>query len=124
MKTILRIFIILAVALAIVGVTLAAMNANSTGTVQAFEAGAGRSLPGASGLVPGQAPEGFERGGFRAGLNEMNSGLFSLGETIKNVVIVTVFVLVVVLVERLLKARRTNKTTPVPVSNEQPDRKE
>ena len=124
MKTILRIFIIIAVALAIVVVALVAVSANGTGTVQAFEGGGERSIPGAGSFIPGQAPVGFEREGSGAVHDKRGSGIFSLGETIKNVVVVTVFVLVVASVERLLKARGVKKATPVPVSNEQPDRKE
>jgi hypothetical protein len=66
----------------------------------------------------------LEYGGSRAGHGEMGSRSFFLDETIKNIVIIAVFVVAVALVERLLKATGAKKAAPVPVSNEQPDRKE
>jgi hypothetical protein len=124
MKTIIRLFIILSIALGISGVTLGAVNASGTGTAQTFEAGRVGSAPIGSGLT-GQALAGFEHGGFSSRSSKLNGGIFSLGETLKNIGIVVVFVLVVALIENQLKQTRgERRAIPVPVSNEQPGRKE
>jgi hypothetical protein len=54
----------------------------------------------------------------------MNSTLFSLGEIGKNTIVAAISLLVVMLVKGLLGTENMRKTAPVPVSNEQPDRKE
>jgi hypothetical protein len=127
MKTILRIFIILSIALAISGVTLVAVNASGTGTAQT--AGVGGSGRGHfdSGTVPGagQPPAGSTHDSFGARGHEGNGSLFSLGETLKNIGIMAAFILAVVLIERLVKKTRgVRKAILVQVSNEQPDGKE
>jgi hypothetical protein len=122
MKTIIRIFIILSIALGISSVTLVAVNASGTGTAQTFEAGRVGGAPINSGLT---ASAGFEHGGFNSRSSKLNGGIFSLGETLKNIGIVAAFVLIVALIEGLSKkARGVKRVLPVPVSNEQPGRKE
>jgi hypothetical protein len=55
----------------------------------------------------------------------LNGSIFSLGETLKNLGIVAVFVQVVTLIESLLKkARGVRRAIPVLVSNEKSGRKE
>jgi hypothetical protein len=107
MKTILRIVIILAVALGIAGVTLLAVNASDAGTAQpsrfreAAGSQGGRQSPGQG---QEQLPEGFVPGNrLWPGHAENERGVFSLAETIKNIVIVAIIVLVVAFIERLEK---------------------
>jgi hypothetical protein len=122
MKTILRIFIILSLALGITAVTLFAVNASGMGTTQAAGTTLTRSASLDSGLVAaGQLPTGVEHGGLGPG----NSGFGSLGRMLKNISIVAGSILVVALIERLLKKTgRVRKAIPVTVSNEKPGRKE
>jgi hypothetical protein len=54
----------------------------------------------------------------------MNNMIFSLGEIGKNTILAAISLLVVMLVKSLLGTENIRKTAPVPVSNEQPDRKE
>jgi hypothetical protein len=117
MKTILRIFIIMVVALVIAGVTLSVVNANGTQTALV----SGQGFTDNGNFVPGQRPEGIGIGGPRSGRDGVGGSSL---EMVKNIIIVVVFIIGVALVERFVKGIRRDKPTPVPVSTEQPDRKE
>ncbi len=135
MKTVGRILIILAVAVAIAGVTLLAVNVSGAQASQSFgerqfstgqEPNAGNSSSGLgqAGLAPGRFGSDSDRGGFDADRGGEGGGVFSLAEVLKNIAIVAVIVLIVTAVERLLKVIRRKRLAQVPVNASQPGRKE
>jgi hypothetical protein len=128
MKTVLRIIIILAAALAIAGVTLVAVNASGTGTAQFAGGGLGENH------VPGSG-EGWRQGGgpFAGGqglrpqgdgFRNERGGAFAWAETLKNIVIIAILVLAAALTERLIRKLRKPKPVPVMASREMPGGKE
>jgi hypothetical protein len=125
MKTILRIFLILLVAAVIGGGTYLLVNNGSTSALgqTAGEGSGERHRPGSGNLVPGQAPDGFVPGSGRGHGEGMEGGAFLWAESIKNIGIVAVLVIVVVLFERLLKGARRKKAAPVVVNTLEMDQK-
>jgi|GEM_PF-7075232 len=111
MKNILRIFIILIAGAMITAITLVAVNASSATTAQRFGGRGGRDSQRVETLGANQEAAGFiHDNGLREMNDELHGEVFLWGETIKNTSIVAVFVLVVVLIERLLKTWRMKKT--------------
>jgi hypothetical protein len=126
MKTILRILIILVVAAVIGGGTLLLVNNGSaSGLGQGVgDNSLGRHLPGSGEMVPGAVPESFRQGRGPGHGQGLEGGAFSWSESIKNIGIVAVLIIVVALFERLIKAARTRKVARVAVSAPEPDGKE
>lgn len=117
MKTILRIFIILAVAALIGGGILALVNAsgNSSMTYN-LEGGAdmeheGRLPQDTGGFTPGQFPEGMGRG--HHGGEE--GSFFSWIETVRNLIVVIVLIVIVSLIERTNRKARARKAAKIAV---------
>lgn len=118
MKTILRIFIILAVTAVIGGLVFLLVNNSSVSTARVGPGRSGdRQFGGHAGFTEGDQPAGFN-GGARPDHDRgmEGSGLFSWAETVKNLIVVAVLVVVVAVVERLVKPKRARKVAPVAVS--------
>jgi hypothetical protein len=123
MKTILRIAIILLAVVAIGGVTLALVKASSA-AASTSETHAGNGGEGSSQDAAGQLPARLEGRGRGLHGNRIEEGTFSWDETLKNLIIVAIFIAAVVLFERLLKNTRRETVARVPVRSRDVERKE
>ena len=117
MKTILRIFIILAVAAAIGGLMFLLISRDSASVAgPGLEGPDDRLFAGREEFSAGNLPAGFSSG-MRHGHGEgLDGGVFSWAETIRNGIVVAVRVALVAWIERMFKPRRARKVAPVGVS--------